>query len=179
MRPPAQAFSIEFRGRWRGPPKPERLTNSSPLRNLAPGMEIPEDTVAQPGAIEKRAYAEARQRLIGEIEAEAKDTRTWTGRARFSDRVMAALARVPRHVFVPPEDISSAYVNRPLSIGHGQTISQPFIIAVMTSALGLRDFERVLEVGTGSGYQVAILSLMVPRGRVVTVERARGRPAFR
>jgi protein-L-isoaspartate(D-aspartate) O-methyltransferase len=131
-------------------------------------MEIPEDTVAQPGAIEKRAYAEARQRLIDEIEAEAKDTRTWTGRARFSDRVMAALARVPRHVFVPPEDISSAYVNRPLSIGHGQTISQPYIVAVMTDLLDLADTDRVLEIGTGCGYQTAVLAEVA--GRVYSIE---------
>lgn len=87
------------------------------------------------------------------------------------ERVLQAMERVPRERFLPPESRHLAYEDIPLTIGRGQTISQPFIIAVMTSALGLRDFERVLEVGTGSGYQVAILSLMVPRGRVVTVER--------
>jgi protein-L-isoaspartate(D-aspartate) O-methyltransferase len=124
--------------------------------------------VAQPGAIDKRAYAEERRRLIGQIEAEARDTRSWTGRARFSDRVMAALARVPRHAFVPPEDISVAYLNRPLAIGHGQTISQPYIVAVMTDLLDLAATDRVLEIGSGCGYQTAILAEVA--GRVYSIE---------
>ena len=124
--------------------------------------------MAQPGAIDKRAYAEARRRLIGQIEAEAQDTRSWTGRARFSDRVMAALARVPRHAFVPPEDISVAYLNRPLAIGHGQTISQPYIVAVMTDLLDLAATDRVLEIGSGCGYQTAILAEVA--GRVYSIE---------
>lgn len=124
--------------------------------------------MAQPGAIDKRAYAEARRRLIGQIEAEAQDTRSWTGRARFSDRVMAALARVPRHAFVPPEEVSVAYLNRPLAIGHGQTISQPYIVAVMTDLLDLAATDRVLEIGSGCGYQTAVLAEVA--GRVYSIE---------
>ena len=129
-------------------------------------MATAEDAVA--GPVDEGAYGEARRRLIEQIEAEALDTRTWTGRARFSERVMAALARVPRHAFVPPGDISAAYVNRPLAIGHGQTISQPYIVAVMTDLLDLAASDRVLEIGTGCGYQTAVLAEVA--GRVYSVE---------
>lgn len=72
--------------------------------------------------------------------------------------VLEAMRTVPRHVFVPPVARAHAYEDRPLSIGHGQTISQPFIVAYMTEALGVRPPHRVLEIGTGSGYQAAVLS---------------------
>ena len=73
-------------------------------------------------------------------------------------RVLAAVTRVPRHEFVPPDQQDRAYEDRPLSIGHGQTISQPYIVAYMTEQLELAGDERVLEVGTGSGYQAAVLA---------------------
>ena len=71
---------------------------------------------------------------------------------------MAAIDRVPRHEFVPEDGRLSAYANRPLSIGHGQTISQPYIVALMTHLLGVEPGGRVLEIGTGSGYQAAVLA---------------------
>ena len=72
--------------------------------------------------------------------------------------VIAALLAVPRHLFVPPDIVASAYQDHPLPIGEGQTISQPYIVALMTEALGLQPGQRVLEIGTGSGYQAAVLS---------------------
>ena len=116
---------------------------------------------------EKR-LAKARRRLLDEIQAEARDTETWTGRAAFSDPVMEALARVPRHAFVRESDVASAYANRPQSIGHGQTISQPYIVALMTEILDLGRDDRVLEIGTGSGYQTAVLAEVA--GRVFSIE---------
>jgi len=113
-------------------------------------------------------FAEARRRLMEEIEAEARETQGWTGRATYSDRVMAAMAKVPRHEFVPSPDLSMAYINRPLAIGHGQTISQPYIVAVMTDLLDLQPDDRVLEIGTGCGYQAAVLAEIAER--VYTVE---------
>ncbi len=114
------------------------------------------------------AFAKARRRLMAEIEAEARETRFWTGRAHFSERVMAALDKVPRHEFVLPEDQPYAYVNRPRGIGHGQTISQPYIVALMTDLLDLDPAHRVLEIGTGCGYQAAVLAELAVR--VFTVE---------
>lgn len=76
--------------------------------------------------------------------------------------VLAALAAVPRHRFVPPQFQAQAYDDAPLPIGHGQTISQPYIVALMTQALRLTPASRVLEVGTGSGYQAAVLAHITP-----------------
>ena len=86
-------------------------------------------------------------------------------------RVLAAFARVPRQFFVPEAFQAESQADRPLDIGHGQTISQPFIVAAMTEALGLEGREHVLEVGTGSGYQTAILAEMLPLSTIIrTVE---------
>jgi protein-L-isoaspartate(D-aspartate) O-methyltransferase len=87
-----------------------------------------------------------------------------------SKRVLAAMERVPREDFVPADLREMAYLDIPLAIGEGQTISQPYIVAMMTEALQLQPNDRVLEVGTGSGYQAAMLAELVPDGRLVTVE---------
>ncbi len=107
---------------------------------------------------DKEKLAAARKRLLAEIEANARETESWTGRAFFSPAVMAAMARVPRHEFVRPDDAAAAYANRPQPIGFGQTNSQPYIVALMSDLLDLKDTGRVLEIGTGSGYQTAVLA---------------------
>ena len=84
------------------------------------------------------------------------------------ETVIAAMSAVPRHRFVPEEWLAQAYENHPLPIGHGQTISQPYIVALMTEAAEVGESDRVLEIGTGSGYQAAILAEIVDR--VYTVE---------
>ena len=111
------------------------------------------------------AEAETRERraMIREIEAEARETARYTGRSAFDARVMAALAEVPRHEFVPAGERDFAYFNEPLPIGHGQTISQPYIVALMTDLLVPQPEHVVLEVGTGCGYQAAVLSRLVRR----------------
>jgi protein-L-isoaspartate(D-aspartate) O-methyltransferase len=90
------------------------------------------------------------------------------GRDIKDPRTLAALRKVPRHLFVPEASASQAYSDFPLPIGQGQTISQPYIVAFMTEALGLRGGEKVLEIGTGSGYQAAVLGEIA--GRVYTIE---------
>ena len=102
-----------------------------------------------------------RQALLEEIAAEAKATAGYTGRAVFDARVMAAMATVARHEFVPAAEERNAYVNNALPIGHGQTISQPYVVALMTDLLNPRPDHRVLEIGTGSGYQTAVLAELV------------------
>lgn len=100
----------------------------------------------------------ARAQLIASLSREIKDK-----------RVLSAMAHVARELFIPLDCYHSAYDDRPLGIGFGQTISQPLIVAMMTEALDLKDDDRVLELGTGSGYQTAILAELAKR--VVSVER--------
>lgn len=109
-----------------------------------------------------------RLRMVDEIDAMLASSAGNSGVARLSPRVRAAMIEVPRHEFVPPEYRSSAYRNTPLPIGHGQTISQPLVVGLMTELLQLTKTDRVLEVGTGSGYQAAILSVLA--SEVYTIE---------
>lgn len=117
---------------------------------------------------EQAYFADARAALIAEIEEEVRETRSFLGKERLDSRVVAALEKVRREAFVPEETRDLAYINRPLSIGHGQTISQPYIVAIMTDMLGIGPEARVLEIGTGSGYQTAVLAELA--AEVFTVE---------
>lgn len=103
----------------------------------------------------------AQERMLQEIAEDFRATAHLTGRAQMQAPVARAMAAVPREKFVPSRNQSKAYVNRPLSIGHGQTISQPYIVAIMTDLLDLKPEFRVLEIGTGSGYQAAVLASIV------------------
>ena len=118
--------------------------------------------------VENANHAEARAALIAEIEAEVRDTSHFLGKSALDPAVIAAVRAVPREAFVPDAVRDLAYINRPLSIGHGQTISQPYIVAVMTDMLRLTPQSRVLEIGTGCGYQTAILATIA--AEVFTVE---------
>ncbi len=101
------------------------------------------------------------KRMLAEIESEVTFTRHLIGRNRLAPEVMKAMRNTPREEFVPDELKLYAYDNRPLPIGQGQTISQPYIVALMTDLLQPQADHRVLEIGTGSGYQTAILSQLV------------------
>lgn len=114
-------------------------------------------------------FAEAHRRLLEQVWAETRETAGLTGIDKISQRVAAAMALTPRHRFVSPEQQSWAYADRPLPIGRGQTISQPFIVALMTELLAPSAEDVVLEVGAGSGYQTAILASLVRQ--VYSLER--------
>lgn len=103
-------------------------------------------------------FATARAALLDEIRAEAKATASYTGRASFAPAVLQALGRVPREQFLPKRLRDQAYVNRAMPLSQGQTISQPYIVALMTELLDIDAGSRVLEIGTGSGYQAAVLA---------------------
>ena len=96
--------------------------------------------------------------MIAEIQEDAQRASAYTGIERIDDAVIVAVRGAPRQQFVPERNRSLAYANHPLPIGHGQTISQPFIVALMTQLLDLEPHHRVLEIGTGSGYQAAVLA---------------------
>ena len=108
---------------------------------------------------------------MGELQAKRAELLSKLARRIRSPETLRAMAAVPRERFVLPEQRGLAYLDIPLSIGHGQTISQPTMVAEMTSALRLSSRDKVLEVGTGSGYQAAVLASAAPEGMVVTVER--------
>jgi len=102
--------------------------------------------------------AAKRANLLKEVAFYIAQTAAETGRPVLDAKVATAMARVPRHRFVPADQIHNAYLNRPLPIGYGQTISQPLIVALMTDLLQLKPGDSVLEIGTGSGYQAAVLA---------------------
>ncbi len=114
-------------------------------------------------------HAEARRSLLAELDAEVAETARWLGVARLDAAVRDAIAMVPRHEFVPRWEWPHAWENRPLAIGHNQTISQPYIVAAMTQMLRLEPGARVLEIGTGCGYQAAVLACVA--AEVWSVER--------
>jgi protein-L-isoaspartate(D-aspartate) O-methyltransferase len=118
--------------------------------------------------IAENDYFRQRQALVTIIKAQVNRTRDFLRQDALDDRVINALLKVPRHEFVPESERPYAYENRPLSIGFGQTISQPYIVAIMTDLLKLKETDRVLEVGTGSGYQAAILAELA--NSVYTIE---------
>lgn len=109
------------------------------------------------------------RQMLKTIEQEAEATAAYTGRSKFSPSVMQAMADVNRADFVPETAQTRAFANGPLPIGFGQTISQPFIVALMTEILDVEPQHTVLEIGTGSGYQAAILSKLA--AKVFSVER--------
>jgi protein-L-isoaspartate(D-aspartate) O-methyltransferase len=109
-----------------------------------------------------------RQAMVETIREYADDTSLYLGRDQLDERVLEVMGQVPRHEFVPPARRDEAYENRPLSIGYGQTISQPYVVALMTDLLDLDGSDRVLEIGTGSGYQAAVAAELA--AQVFTIE---------
>jgi len=124
---------------------------------------------------EPDAYAEERNAMVSrQIES------ALGGREPVTDTaVLRSMRTVPRHVFVRPGDVGRAYADRPLPIGHGQTISQPYIVAAMTALLGVRPGDVVLEIGTGSGYQAAVLAEIADSVYTVEIIQALGETARR
>jgi protein-L-isoaspartate(D-aspartate) O-methyltransferase len=113
-------------------------------------------------------YTKSRQKLIQSIESTVTDTISFIGKSKLDAHVIQAMSKVPRHEFVPKIYRHIAYQNRPLPIGHGQTISQPYIVALMTDLLSVKSTDKALEIGTGSGYQAAILAELADQ--VFTIE---------
>ena len=117
------------------------------------------------------------QRLLDEIESEYKYTSRMTGKNTLDPKVKTALCNIPRDKFVPKSHIDSAFYNGPLPIGHGQTISQPYIVALMSDLIKPRASDRVLEIGTGSGYQAAILAELTDAVYSIEIIEALGKQA--
>jgi protein-L-isoaspartate(D-aspartate) O-methyltransferase len=118
-----------------------------------------------------------RRQMVDEIRQMSRTGMGVPGSAGISERVLSAMKKVPRHAFVPERQSLSAYRNRPLTIGAGQTISQPFIVALMSDLLGLDPGDTVLEVGTGSGYQAAVLGALAKDVYTIEIVESLGRSA--
>jgi protein-L-isoaspartate(D-aspartate) O-methyltransferase len=129
------------------------------------------------GEAEAQDYAARRAAMVAEIEAMYAETRAETGLASMSAAVRGALGKVERHRLVPPAQTSAAYRNHPLPIGGGQTISQPYIVALSTDLLQPRPGDVVLDVGTGSGYQAAVLAEIVQQVYSIEIIESLGKTA--
>jgi protein-L-isoaspartate(D-aspartate) O-methyltransferase len=123
------------------------------------------------------SYAEKRAALVELIGEEVRDTSIYLDKQALDPRVLAAIGTVPRHEFVSLLHRYAAYENRPLPIGHGQTISQPYVVAVMTDLIKLGASDKVLEIGTGSGYQAAILAELTKEVYTIEIIEALGKRA--
>ena len=134
-------------------------------------------TVAITLASNSEEYRVQRERMIKEIEGDVKVTSKRIGKKQLSRSVMKAMSTVPRHEFVPVHLRRAAYANRPLPIGYGQTISQPYIVALMTDLLDVESGDVVLEIGTGSGYQAAILAELVKKVYTIEIIKELGQQA--
>jgi len=122
-------------------------------------------------------YSERRHDMIKDIQQTVAETRQYLDKEELDPRVMEVLAKVPRHEFVPDSQQEYAYQNRPLPIGYGQTISQPYIVALMTDLIEIKPDYKVLEIGTGSAYQAAVLSELVESVYSIEVVKELGEKA--
>ncbi|MBT1514218.1 protein-L-isoaspartate(D-aspartate) O-methyltransferase [Bradyrhizobium sp. SRL28] len=125
-------------------------------------------TFAREATAQDAQCASERAAMVETIRAYARSDASGVGQQGFSERVLEAMGRTKRHLFIPERSCSIAYADRPVSIGHGQTISQPFIVALMTQLAEVAPDHVVLEIGTGSGYQAAILAQLARK--VCTIE---------
>ena len=126
---------------------------------------------------EGQDFAAQRARMVSEVEAMYAETRSETGLPAMSAAVRKALGKVERHRLVPPGEASRAYRNHPLPIGSGQTISQPYIVALSADLLNPKPTDVVLEVGTGSGYQAAVLAEIVKQVYSIEIIESLGKTA--
>ena len=151
------------------------LTLTAATSHANPKASSPTASV-EPATIDHPRQSE-RAALLAEVEAQVGSLGRGLGFHRLSNAVRRALLEVPRHEYVPADQAALAYRNRPLPIGHGQTISQPLIVAVMTELLQVEPGDRVFELGTGSGYQAAVLSAMGTKVYSVEIVTALGERA--
>ena len=140
---------------------------NSLVRLAAPGLLILLSTISEAANDEAR-LSKAREAMVWKIEQQVRSIRKIVGEEGFSPPVLQAMRTVKRHLFVPERLRWMAYEDRPVPIGYGQTVSQPFIVALMTHLLDIHADDAVLEIGTGSGYQAAVFALLARQ--VCTIE---------
>jgi protein-L-isoaspartate(D-aspartate) O-methyltransferase len=157
--------------------KAERVSLTLPIVNKSRRLLMGDELRLQDGAMTANDFEILRQHMLVEISAGVFHVSDVLGKAALDERVMAAMGNVPRHEFVPVELQPYAYANIPLPIGFEKTISQPFIVALMTDLLDLNADDTVLEIGTGLGYQAAILAQLVRKVYSIEIIEELGRQA--
>jgi protein-L-isoaspartate(D-aspartate) O-methyltransferase len=157
--------------------KAERVSLTLPIVNKSRRLLMGDELRRQDGAMTANDFEILRQHMLVEISAGAFHVSDVLGKAALDERVMAVMGSVPRHEFVPVELQPYAYANIPLPIGFEKTISQPFIVALMTDLLDLNADDTVLEIGTGLGYQAAILAQLVRKVYSIEIIEELGRQA--
>jgi protein-L-isoaspartate(D-aspartate) O-methyltransferase len=130
-------------------------------------------------ALETQDFASQRQQMVEEITEDARRVAKLVEKDTFDESIMSVMQNTPRHLFVPAEARPFAYENRPLPIGYGQTISQPYIVALMTDLLQPEADHKVLEIGTGSGYQAAVLAQLVKEVYSIEIIKELGQSSTR
>jgi protein-L-isoaspartate(D-aspartate) O-methyltransferase len=150
-----------------------RLAAAAALRGLVAALALAAVVPASLAAPQDAGRAGERARMVATVRAQAQ------AGAPLAKDVLAAMAKVPRHAFVPASQRAHAYENRPLAIGYGQTISQPYIVALMTTLARVDAGDVVLEVGTGSGYQAAVLAELAARVHTIEIVEPLAVPAAR
>jgi len=153
----------------------QRYTPPRAVALIVMAMLLPWPATGEPPAEDR--YERERLALVRDIEAHVQRTSDYLGRATLSARTIVALEQTPRHEFVPEALRDFAYADRPLPIGHDQTISQPYIVAIMTDLLDLEPGCTVLDVGTGSGYQAAVLARLCAHVYTIEIVEPLGRSA--
>jgi protein-L-isoaspartate(D-aspartate) O-methyltransferase len=157
--------------------KAERVSLTLPIVNKSRRLLMGDELRRQDGAMTANDFEILRQHMLVEISAGVFHVSDVLGKAALDERVMAVMGSVPRHEFVPVELQPYAYANIPLPIGFEKTISQPFIVALMTDLLDLNADDTVLEIGTGLGYQAAILAQLVRKVYSIEIIEELGRQA--
>lgn len=153
-------------------------TNTRPTARRIPRLAALLAAACAPACAEPDPAWEAqREALVREVEADVRKTSGYTGTRALDPAVIAAIRSVPRHEFVPEPYREFAYLNRPLPIGAEQTISQPYIVALMTDLASIEPASRVLEIGTGSGYQAAVLAEIAEHVYTIEIIDSLGRRA--
>jgi protein-L-isoaspartate(D-aspartate) O-methyltransferase len=130
-------------------------------------------------ALDTQDFASQRQQMVEEIAEDARRVAKFVEKDTFDESIMRVMQDTPRHLFVPEDARPFAYENRPLPIGYGQTISQPYIVALMTDLLQPESDHKVLEIGTGSGYQAAVLAQLVKQVFSIEIIKELGQSSTR
>lgn len=156
---------------------PTGVSAATPSQKPAPEIKADATQAFPPRFSEEQDPPEAQSERADLVRRIVRHGEPWEGSGGWDETVLQAMRAVPRHLFMPGAPFHLAYNDRPNPIGYGQTISQPTVVAIMTDALDLKGKERVLEIGTGSGYQAAVLAMLAKEVYTIEIVEELGKSA--